>query len=347
MKKSILSASFIFLCFIAYSQNKFVRQNITANVYSTIDSVFNNAQNGDTIYLPGGIYNIGTLVINKSIIVFGAGHFPDSTTATYPTTLTGDIRLYTNASNSILSGFYLTGNIYFGSNTANNNATQVEISRCNIQNIVLNHNYYDYNSNVFYVLIKENIVRGSIIGMNAQQIVVEKNLINGAVEHFLNGNLLVKNNTFLGGAGCPAYQFNNIYNSLIQNNIIMNSGACSNVSIQASVTSCTFENNVFNGNYTFPYYTNIGINNYSNVSFTNFFVNETNFTLDYQSNYHLQNPSLYLGNDGTEVGIYGTNNPYKEGALPFNPHIVSKNISSQTNSNGDLNIQIEVNVQNN
>ncbi|MFN4234971.1 MAG: hypothetical protein ACK4IK_09225 [Bacteroidia bacterium] len=348
MKKYLLLFHFAAIISLAVSaQGKFLRQNINAFVYSQIDSVFLTAQNGDTIYLPGGSYNIGTLIIDKNVKVFGAGHFPDSTTATNPTILNGSIRLYSGASNSMLTGFYLTGDIYFGNSTANNNATQIEILRCNVQNITLNYDYYSQNSNVSFINIKENIIRGSVLGMKAQNILVEKNLINGAIEHFGNGNLLVKNNTFLGGAGCPAFQFNNIYNSLIQNNIIMNSGACSNQSIQTNVNSCTFQNNVFNGNFNFPYGTNIGTGNWANVSFTNFFVNETNFTIDYQSDYHIQNPTTYLGTDGTQVGIYGTTAPFKVGSLPTNPHISSKNIAPQTNSNGDLNIQIQVNAQNN
>jgi hypothetical protein len=47
------------------------------------------------------------------------------------------------------------------------------------------------------------------------------------------------------------------------------------------------------------------------------------------------------------VGIYGGLFPYKEGAVPLNPHISLKNIAPQTDVNGDLNIQLKVNAQDN
>ncbi len=329
-----------------FAQSKFIRQNGTTYVYNLIGDLFNNLQNGDTVYLAGGNFNIGNITINNQITLFGAGHYPDSTAATYATILNGNIRLLPGANNSFFTGIYLSGDFNFGSNPSNNNVTQVEITRCNVQHIILNYDQYAQNSNVSFIQIYENWIRGSVFGMGAINVLIEKNLINGAIEHFANGNVLVKNNTFLGGAGCPAYQFNNVYNALIQNNIFMNSGACGN-SIIGSASSCLFENNVFNRSYTFPYNTNSGVNNYMNISFTNFFVNENNFTLDYQSDYHMQNPTLYIGTDGSEVGIYGTPNPFKLGSVPINPHISSKNIATQTNSNGDLNIQIQVNAQNN
>lgn len=342
----LVGIAMFFTILISSAQSVFVRQNVNTYVYSKIDSVFLNAQDGDTIYLPGGNFHIGSIFIDKSLRVIGAGHFPDSTTATYPTQLNGHIYLLSGSSYSFFSGFFLNGNFYFGTNSNNNNADHVEISRCRFYNIILNYDYYNNNnSNVSFVMIKENYIMGDIIGMGAQHVIIEKNLINGAVSHFVNGNLLIKNNTFLGGSGCPAYQFSDIYNSLIQNNIIMNSGQCGNISIGYNVNSCIFEHNVFNANYIFPVGSNAGINNYVGVPFTNFFVNEVDFTIDYQSNYHLQQPGLYLGSDGTQVGIYGTTTPFKEGSLPVNPHVISKNIAPQTDINGNLQIQITVNAQ--
>ncbi len=51
--------------------------------------------------------------------------------------------------------------------------------------------------------------------------------------------------------------------------------------------------------------------------------------------------------DGTDIGIYGSSQPYKEGAVPFNPHIYFKNIGGTTTPNGLLNINIKVKAQDN
>ena len=57
--------------------------------------------------------------------------------------------------------------------------------------------------------------------------------------------------------------------------------------------------------------------------------------------------TTYLGDDGTEVGIYGGLVPFKEGAVPINPHISQKSIQTTTDSNGLLNIYFTVEAQQN
>jgi hypothetical protein len=54
-----------------------------------------------------------------------------------------------------------------------------------------------------------------------------------------------------------------------------------------------------------------------------------------------------LGEDLSQVGVYGGLFPLKEGFVPQNPHINYKNISAGTDENGLLNIQINVNAQEN
>lgn len=49
------------------------------------------------------------------------------------------------------------------------------------------------------------------------------------------------------------------------------------------------------------------------------------------------------------MGIYGglPNYTFKEGCVPFNPHIISKTIAPNTDVNGHLNINIKVGAQDN
>ena len=48
----------------------------------------------------------------------------------------------------------------------------------------------------------------------------------------------------------------------------------------------------------------------------------------------------YLGNDGTQVGIYGGVLPYDEN--PLNPRITRCNVASKTTADGKLSVDIEV-----
>ena len=65
--------------------------------------------------------------------------------------------------------------------------------------------------------------------------------------------------------------------------------------------------------------------------------------------YHLQNDCVGInsGNDGTDIGIYGTIEPFIDGGVPINPHIQFKSIGTSTNAEGDLPINIKVAAQDN
>lgn len=345
MKHLIISTILIgFVVFQSNSQSVFMKQNGVSQVYYTISDVFTNAVSGDTIYLPGGVFSIGNLQIDESLTVIGAGHHPDSTTATYATTLSGNIYLGSNASFGSIQGIYLTGALTFGISAGNQTITNYTISRSSFDIVHLGYDYWNPGS-CSYISIMQSEIRNYIRGSNAQFVNIENNIIKGSVS-FFDGNVMVRNNTFIGGSGCPSYHMESMNSAQFVNNIFMNNGACSNSTI-TSTGSSIFEYNVFNGNYTFPFGTNLGNGNMVNISHTGFFVNETNLSYEYTDDIHLSAPATYLGNDGSQVGIYGGFFPYKPGAVPMNPHIVSKTIAPQTDVNGDLNINITVGAQEN
>ena len=97
----------------------------------------------------------------------------------------------------------------------------------------------------------------------------------------------------------------------------------------------TYTTNVFMGNY---YYVN---GNLLNTQLSPYYSNGSIL-----GDYHLIAPMLYLGTDGTQVGMYGGANPFKEYARPSNPHIVSKTIPFITNQNGILPVNIKAKAQN-
>jgi len=54
---------------------------------------------------------------------------------------------------------------------------------------------------------------------------------------------------------------------------------------------------------------------------------------------------LYLGTDGTQVGIYGGSQPFKEKGTPSNPQVTKKNIGTQTDADGNLQINMTIEAQ--
>ena len=192
--KKIAILAFTLLSGISFAQQTFIRQNGTTTTYSSISGVFAAAVDNDTIYIPGGAFNIGNLTVDKKLFIFGVGHHPDSTQATYATTLSGSIIILNTASYGSIEGVYLTGNLRFGNTPSNQTVTNYNISRCCVENIEMGHEYYTVG-NASYINVKDNIIRTVIRGCDAQFVNIENNLIQGSVE-FFNGNTLVKNNTF-------------------------------------------------------------------------------------------------------------------------------------------------------
>ncbi len=297
-------------------------------------SAYNNAGNGDTIYLPGGFLNSpGT--IDKALTIYGAGHYPDSTLATEKSIVTTGVSIGENADNLYLEGFQVNGDITLSYNASANN---LRIVRCRFSTL----NYQgDYSNPCVNNFILNNVIDGWIYGNNAQSLLLSNNIIAGKIVN-MNTNV-IQNNILLANfyTGYPYYSQQvliSINNSTIKNNVIL----CSDVNA-ISGTGNFVKYNAFNSNWITG--SNIATGNYLSVDFTSFFVNQTGNSFDYTHNYHLQNPATYLGDDAIEISIYGGTWGYKEGAVPSNPHIISKSISPQTNSNGEININIRVKAQ--
>lgn len=318
------------------AQGRFVIQNGgNSQVFTTFQSAFTALAEGDTLYIPGGTYVIGDINIDKKVTFIGAGHYPAYTGATGQTILQGNIRFITGADYSLIQGIYLTGGINIGTSDSNQGVSFLTISRSNLNGIRL---YASSPSTAHNIHITENIIRGTIDGGNAQQVLVEKNIANNIAN--FNNNVVVANNIFLQTTG-DAFQY--IYSCLFQNNIILHSGS---YFFWGGSSSNTFLNNLFVRNITFnpPDY---GSDNIISQPLASIFVNYPGGAFSYDFDFHLQetSPGKDAGTDGFDIGIYGTALPYKEGAVPFNPNITLQQINPSTDAEGNLGVEIQVSAQ--
>jgi len=350
MKKLIFFLTMV-LTGTVYSQAVFVVQNASnSSVHPTLNAAVAAAVDGDYIYMPGGSFGIGDLKINKRLHLFGAGHYPDSTQATGITALTGNIYFKTGASNSVLQGIYLSSSILMGDSCSTGNVSNILISRCNVEYIYLTYNSGSTNCGAQNIFIKDCIIRNDIRGAYAQGTVVETSIITNQISYF-NGNAEFKNNIFLKyntSSTSTGYVLNYVYNCNFSNNIFRHYYSTTNYF--STNSSDNFFNNCIFG---FPS-TYLVAGTHSNCLFsTTFspqFVNVPNVAnFSYTYNYHLSDTSVAKGTgmNGTDSGIYGGDNPYKDGAVPLNPHIQFKQIPNATNSQGKLNIEIKVSAQEN
>lgn len=344
----ILGILSVMLSMNTNAQKKITLQSgSNSSFYSTIDSAMLNAVNGDIIYIPGGSYVIPSLVINKGVQIYGAGHYPDSTQATGQTVLTGEVRIVTGADNGSLQGCYIMGNVVFGNNVGDQTINNYGISRCSMANLYISFDGTT-TSNSTNIYISENVILGGIWGGNCINTLYKKNIVNARL--YNHAASVFENNLFLlPSTYCSDYFLNTVSACVFNNNIISHGdGGCGTYFFGAS-SGNIFNNNLFRQpqNTYFPNGTNLQYNNYFGATATDIFNGGTGYSFNYNEDYHMLSTCIAHngGTDGTDPGIYGTSDPYKDGAVPANPHIQTKNVSGTTNAQGDLNIDIKVSAQ--
>jgi len=299
-----------------------VQNESTSSFYNSLDSAIINATNGDYIYLPGGSFKI-TVPIEKQLNIIGAGHNPDSCAATGITVVVGNFNINSGSDHGSLTGLKIGGEIIFTTNE-NQFINYYSIERCNIMGVYLTPR----SSNI---LINECIVTGIIQGEYAQGFQLSKCIVEaGSISNFDSNayfinNIFIESETLYNVSGCS-----------FRNNIFLNSAG------NSTGYTNTYQNNLFNGVYSFIG-NQILLNNITGPVST-LFKNQSETVFDYKQDYHIldTSPAHNAGTDGTDLGIYGTGSPWKEGSLPSNPHIQSKTISTV---NGNLNVKIKVAAQ--
>jgi len=350
MKKIILLICVVFTTAATFAQTSIVIQNGNKfYVSNRLDSIKVNTAAGDTIYLPGGIVNMyGNWIIDKELHIYGAGFYPDSSTATGLTYIPGgNFYFIKGSNNSSVEGVHLLYHIYIGQYgvAGNDSVSNLLIKRCNFNSISMGY-YSNNNSLATNITVSECLIRGNIDGDFAKYVTIEKCLLDGAVMDF-DGNALFTNN-ILSYYDCSGYTYtpvtSNVSNSLFKNNIFLN--RCNN----PGATYSTYYNNIFC--FSTPF------SNTNAVDTTNLFLGQpdsvkfVSYTqtpvrqLKLTDDFHLQatSPGINAGDDNHNIGIYGTAIPTKEGWVPMTPHIQLFNADPNT-SNGKLPVKVKVKGQ--
>lgn len=314
-----------------------VQNGSSPKFYSILQDAITNAQNKDTIYIPGGAYSFtnSKITIDKELHLIGTGHYPDSTIVSI-TQLNAVIYLITGANNSSFEGFYLNGDFKAGTTTADEDVDNIIISRCNSSSILLSRLSTNW-------LVRENVIRGCVRGNNvsssssAQSNLFSNNIIEGYIASFATNNIF-RNNIFLFST---VYWLSGIDGCTFQNNIITNSS-------NQLLTSNILDNNLFFSTFTFPSGC-IGNNNIYSQTREATFINQIGNAYSYAHDYHLKStsPGKGAGRDGSDVGIYGGVYSWKAGSVPANPHFQRVQIAPKTDNTGNLNVKIKVAAQDN
>ncbi|MCK9563120.1 MAG: right-handed parallel beta-helix repeat-containing protein [Bacteroidales bacterium] len=292
------------------------------------------SQDGDTLYFSGGTF-FPPATLSKELTLFGAGHYQDSTEVTGKTFFNGTVKLSQTANNFYIEGISISGKFEIANNEA---VTGVTIKRCFITNdIVIPGNKTTMSSNIVVI---GSVFRGGNFE-NAENVLVSNSIISDGGFFNSSGNSFMNNIIFY--AGDYHFVFADCHNNTIANNIIHRAGGYPAYIINGYDNVLKY--NLFTHSSPQLGTNPILSNNYFGVALEDLFVNQTGTNFDYAHNYHLQDETLYVGHDVTQVGIYGGIFPYKEGAVPKNPHIMEMNISDTTNEEGELPVKIKVSTQ--
>ncbi len=341
MKTNIFIAGFLMVAAMAFSQGQIVLQDgDNIFVHNRLDTIMGRAKDGNFIYLPGGnIVLTTTLVINKSVHIYGAGHYPDSSAATSVTYISGsNIVIGEEGDGTTLTGFYFANEIALGTSTQDT-VQFIDISRCNLANLRLGYTSGQRNSGQTNIRVAECVIRGVISGADAQFCLFENNIIEGSISYF-TGNVSFVNNVF--NYYYSAYDvFQSCTGIVVNNNIFARDSH--------GLTGSQLNNNIFTVNVVgAPGGTNIGDNNIGNQLLSDIFVNFDGSIFNYSLDYHLKEGSAGIGaaTDGLDIGLYGGLNSYKPSAVPANPHIRYVNIPRQS-TNGKLQVEVHAAAQDN
>ena len=315
-------------------------------VFLNFDDAINAAQANDNLYFSGGSFQTTQqITLDFPVHFIGAGIHPDSSVVTNTTTLTtADAIVITNGgSNSTFTGIRFicqnSSNFQYGTTPLDDDPTGLYFERCDLQgglHVTVVAFYDESNSETTF---NECLFGGQVKGADNSSVNFTKCIFkNGSeVAGMDGGGVIIDHCIFFGNAN-----IGNCWNSQVRNTIFASNSVSPLYQCDgSSVQNCLTYNSQFFGNTSNPTLSN------SYTSASNPFVNETNGFFDYTDNLAIDGSSVASGGalDGTDMGIYGSDYPAKQGLVPYNPHFISVNIAPATDGNGNLPVTIKTQAQ--
>lgn len=260
-------------------------------------------QSGDTLYLVGSPIGYGNLTATKQLHIFGPGYFldqNDSTQANIHMATTGKIIFQSGSGGSTITGC----NVHPQATTS--------ILDIYVNNIVIDrnringsHQSINIKENVNNITISRNYIIGSImINNNVNNLIIGNNSIVAAYDYSIFSNtsvvnIILENNVIAGGT---MY----IYNANITNNILVHGlyFGTGNVILYNICNSTQFPSTG---------------NNQQNVDMNTVFVGSG--SVDGRLKLKSGSPAIGAGTNGTDIGMFGGDNPYVLSGIPPIPTI--------------------------
>lgn len=290
---------------------------------------------GDTVILPGGTISTPTFTIDKPLTIIGAGTLESGTGVTGMTILDNTpifpssnawISIVSTASGSSIHGIIFQDNVRFAGSENNTPSFHFEFTRCRfISAVDLSTFGINSWSSAAHNVIFKHCQLNSGIGNGSSTAPVNLQLNNC----YISGNIYITgtayaSNTFVNQCIVLGPHNHSLNNGVvfINNIFVKNTGSYSFPNSGAS-----FHNNLFGTSAGAAPTFGGGVTQSGNQATVNslIFQNVTDFNAFNENfDYHLANgsPAIGMGQGGYDVGVYDgpPGNPWKEHAIPFNPH---------------------------
>lgn len=277
------------------------------------------AVDGDVITLSSGTFT--SVNIEKNITLRGAGMMPDED----PTIITGDLEVNCPISETnylTLEGFYQNGRLKFSTSKT---TTDVRIVKCQFKEFTFAYVKNLTAVNTFFRRFY-TYSDGRASGTFINSLIDNCGIATGNSSSITSASFT--NCVFWFGSS----NFGGLYNSLLKNCIIGNSGALQSMYFpENTIASYCY----YYGPATAPFRNSPSTTNHSSNKSPDDVFSDTNLQILKDE---LQ--TTWLGEDGTQVGIYGGFLPFDP--TPTNPQITKFNVASKTTADGKLSVDIEV-----
>jgi len=340
MKKQILFLAAAIVAAASVAQTSHTVSNNPANPaqFTEIQEAINAASDGDTIYVAGSNINYGNVLVNKRVVLIGAGYVVTGANARTVVTQIDISSTVDNGggSGSIITGFIAEGNLV-------GDPDQI------ISDVIIERNLFtgnDFNANFgknenwFFrnnIVYQTNTNTFPVFNCaSANNLTVQNNIFQGE-------SSLGTNKSWFGLRSSNSIVTNNVYfdyvlefdDALVTNNIFIQQ----NFTDRSVVSSnATYNNNIFFGENVPD-----GSNTFNNNIFNNpGFVSEDNSFYSFGEDLNLTaaSPGKNAGTDGTDIGVFGGNFPMV--FEPANPEITQLLINTvQVPVGGELEFTIQ------
>jgi len=294
--------------------------------YTTFDDAQNAASAGDTILVQASPNGYGDITFSKSLTLVGPGHRPAVNSGLAATF--GNVFISNNLGNIGIFGIML--NLLSGPGGGNLiNNDNLTVRNCFFTNgatIGSNSSNVTFSNNVF---INSTI---NFTGNTGSDVAFSNNYFSQANNFYIlrgaeaNGLKVFTNNIFATGSNI-FLTFGNLNNAIFENNIFYRFSPNS-----ANQTNCVYNNNLTyqTADNTLPPSGQSGSNNIVGVDpqFVNFPV-PGNPDFNYGYNYRLQtgSPGLGAGTNGTNLGLYETDNEFSMTGEPARPQTTTVTVN--------------------